>query len=263
MSTLTARLGGLIRRFRTSQPVEVEARRNVAETAQSLEQLVEEPATIESDHSADSGGHDREPAAKGGLLSRLPGSRRDAAMGQLQEGFNEMVGLIRDVRSHMDQQAERSERMLGLLEKLPEAIESLPETNRNQSRMLEAMNSHLEQTGKQSQQLQKTLQGLANANEHQGQVMGLIQQQVENTHKTEQQMLSSFSSMNQTLQQLSESALASSQAMSQFSQQAYESDQRMDQLVRRTNRQTIILWATSWVVGLAAIGLAAYALIVG
>src|SRR5688572_21532902 len=105
MSTITTRLGGWTRLFKQDKPVEIDI----------------------------SGPRPR------GFWSRWSGSGRDAAVAELQRGYDEVLALTRAMRDHMDGQAEHNRHMLALLQRLPDALGSLPETNRNQARMLEAL----------------------------------------------------------------------------------------------------------------------------
>lgn len=246
MATITTRLSGLFKKMKPGQPVRVEVGDATDRNARSLEQMVDEPSPSNG---------------KKGLLSRLPGSKRDAAISHLHEGFTEVVDLVHDVRGHLRDQADRSERLLTLMSPLPDALETLPETSRNQARMVEAMNTHLDKTDRQADSLNHALTGLAKANEHQGQVLGLIQQQIESSRQTDQQMLHSFSAMNETLQQLSVSNHASAKSLAAVTEQSRTANGRMDDLIRRNSRQMLVMTAANWVLAAAALGLAVFAVL--
>lgn len=247
-TTLTDRLGGLIRRIRGSRPVQVHIRRRGGEAAESLEQLADEDQPAAND----GGGASR-------WLPRMPGAKRDEAINQLREGFDEVVDLVRTVRRHLDDQAERSERLLHKLDGLPEAMQSLQETNRNQTRIAESVEQHMERQQKDSQQLNQALGNLAQSTEHQGQVLGVLQEQIHASRQTDEQMLHSFSNVNQTLQQLSQTTQQSSRTLEQVSEQRSTSEQQMQELIRRTNKHMTIMTAANWALAVAALGVATYA----
>jgi len=245
MSTLTTRLSGMLRRMRGDKKVRVSASRH-SEAVASLEAMSD---------------NDKSPE-RGGLLARISGaSRREATVNHLQEGFNEVVDLIRTVRVHLDQQADRSERLLGLMENLPGALEAMPEASRNQSRMAEAMNAHAEMQNRQAMRLNETLGSLASASEHQSQVMGALQHQIEASNRTDEQLLGSFSAINQTLIQLSQSSQAGVQTLRRVTDQSDRSTQRVENLMRRSVRTMTVMSITAWIAAAAALGVAAWALL--
>jgi chromosome segregation ATPase len=192
-----------------------------------------------------------------GLFSRFSSAPRDAAaLTELRKGYTEVVDMVRVVREHLNQQADRSERLLNMLEHLPRAMETLPETNRNQSRMLEVIQLHLDQQGRQSTKLNEALATLAHASDHASQVMGLIQQQVDSNRDSDQRVLQSFEAMNQTMQRLNDSSQAGVIALRELSQQ---SDRRMQELIQTNARHMTILSVTSWVLAAIAAAIALYA----
>ena len=249
MSTLTTRLSGLLRRMRGDRKVVVSSqRRDVAVRS------IEEMSIPDSSGVADT--------PRPSLIARVTGSaRRDASVSQLQEGFNEVVDLIRTVRVHLDQQADRSERLLRLMEHLPAALESIPESSRNQSRMAEAMASHAEQQNRVIARLNETMGNMASASEHQSQVMGVLQQQIESSRRTDEQFLGSFSAINQTLIQLSQSSQASVQTLRKVTDQSDRSTQRIEDLMKRNSRTMTALSITGWVIAAAALATSAWALL--
>ncbi|MEX0742620.1 MAG: hypothetical protein WD079_07455, partial [Phycisphaeraceae bacterium] len=139
MSALTTRLTGLLRRIKPERTVRVSATGKTAKAPKpvapperaeravtSLEELTEPKKTVAS-------------ARRTGILSHFPGAKRDERLDNLQEGFTEVVDLMQTVRVRLDEQSDRSDRLMEIMSRLPEAIDALPETNRNQARMLEAL----------------------------------------------------------------------------------------------------------------------------
>ena len=247
-TTLTTRIGGLLRKMKPARPVAIDYNEHGDATG----------AGAEAETGAGAGDGS---AGRGSITRRVAGEYRDARVSQLQDGFEEVVGLVQDVRRHLDQQADRSERLLGLMSDLPDAIRTLPESNRNQARMVEAMNGHLARSDRHAEDLNEALGGLARSNEHQGQVLGLIQQQIESSRQTDEQMVASFGTMNETLRQLGLSNHASAKSMALVAEQSKMADGRMKELVQRNSRQMLIMSAANWVLAAAALGLALFAVL--
>lgn len=191
------------------------------------------------------------------MSSRLP-SPRDITMDKLQKGYEQVVDLVGGIRSHLTQQSSRSSQMLTLMERLPDAIESLPEANRHQARMLEAIQDHLAKQGHANTELTQAVQGLAAKAEHQGRVMGEIQQQLDAQHQTSRELLTSFHSVHETLGSIQENNQASTQVLRQMAEHERESDTQMRELLQRHNRSTAWLSGASWLAAAAALSMAVW-----
>lgn len=62
-------------------------------------------------------------------------SKRDQAMA-MQEGFNALSSLMTSIRDNLNDQGRRQDELLRFLSHLPEAIQSIPESNRIQGETL-------------------------------------------------------------------------------------------------------------------------------
>ena len=125
MATLTQRLGGMFRRVRSDEPVQIMVRRSVDDAAESLQQLAE--GRTNGNGNGNGNGHGSNGNGRHGIFSRLPGAKRDAAIAQLQRGYDEMIELMRTMREHMHQQSERSERLLVMIQRTTDSLGSLPQ----------------------------------------------------------------------------------------------------------------------------------------
>jgi hypothetical protein len=188
-----------------------------------------------------------------GFWPRRSAAGRDQVIEELQRGYDEMLALARAMRDHMDGQAQYNRSMLALLERLPDALGSLPETNRHQSRTLEVLQTQLEQQGRQTQKLTDGIASLATVGEHQTQVLGLMQQQIELSSQMEQRRV-------ENLQACSD---ASVQALDRVCQTHAQSQRRMEELMTRSTRYATAMTAMmlgGGVLTALAVGAATYAL---
>ncbi len=212
------------------------------------------PATLETPRLA------QPPRSRIGFLSFLPGARRDAAISQLQRGFDELVELIQTLRSHMNQQSQRADRMLDIMERLPMALEALPETNRNQARLVEALHTYLEQHGKQTYRLHEAVGSLARATEQQSGVLNLMQAQVQDSRELDQQRFASINAVNESLHHLGANSEMSIETLRRICESSQQNDSRMEHLIERQARHMNVLTAVFSIVVLIALGAAVYAL---
>lgn len=255
MATLSSRLGGIFRKMRLHQPASIDLH-DAEPSVQALRRLSDDeqelgdaPTDIDPERSGRPGG---------GFFGKLPGRKRDAAIAQLQGDYGEVIGLVRDVRRHLDNQSDRSDRLLELLADLPEALRTIPESNRNQARMLEALNTHLDVSHKSAAELNGAVRSLAGATEHQSQTLGVLQEQIHAARETDDQMLASFGSMSQTLQNLNDTSRQSSSTLRAVTEQTASSEQRLQDLLTKNGRQMFWLSAISWTLAAVALGIAVY-----
>jgi hypothetical protein len=173
-------------------------------------------------------------------------------------GYNEMMTLLDDVREHMQHQANRSERLLQVMEGLPEALQNLPETNRNQVRILEAIEGHLDQQTQNQSHLTNAINGLSRTTETQEQNIGIIKEHLGRQEQTDQQMLTSFSSLTNTLGKLNESSQASAKSLQQLTDRGEEREHEMRDLFKRNQKQMAAMSAVSWALALVALAVAGF-----
>lgn len=265
MATLATRISRFFTRHRAARrPVAIDiftARRAIEPSGgpevavDSLRQMSERPMSE----------HNPQPdQPRRGFLSRItgemPGAKRDQAIAQLKQGYDEVVDLMRVVRTHLSDQSERSQRLLELLRHMPEALQSLPETNRNQSRLLEVIQNHLDQQSRHATRFNESLTTLTRVTEQQTQILGVIQQHMDASAQTDDKLLGSFRAMNQTLENLNDSTRLSATNLRDLNDRAAADDRRMEQMMQRTSRQMTMLSITSWIMAAIALGVAVYAI---
>src|SRR5947199_6191044 len=68
-----------------------------------------------------------------------PWAKRDNAIGQLQDGFNALTGLMGAVKDSLDKQNQRQDELVRVLGQLPETLRSIPETGAAQTETLKAI----------------------------------------------------------------------------------------------------------------------------
>ena len=174
---------------------------------------------VEPDASA--GNH--EPAqAKTGRLIRWPGSRRDRQLAALQEGYVEMLGLMRGIREHLEKQQGVQEKMVHVLDRLPDSMDGLKNVGR--------------------------------AAEQQVEVMSLLRKQIESGATHDQQLIDSMNRFNQTLGVMDQTSRSSGRAVEQLIVKAADSEKMLREAMERSERRFMIVTAVFAVVAMLAAG---------
>jgi hypothetical protein len=183
---------------------------------------------------------------------------KETPMQQMQKGYNEMIDLMGAVRGHMELQSQRSERLLNVLEGLPQALQSLPETSRNQTRTLQAIQTNLEQQGKHNAKLSDALNGLSTTTSQHQHAMTAVGKQLDAGHQRSEQMLNSFSSLSTTLDRMGESNEASTGLLRQIAEQESKASQQVRELFTRNQKHMTTMSVVSWSLALIALTVAGY-----
>ncbi len=174
---------------------------------------------VEPDSSAGS----PEPAQeKSGRIIRWPGSRRDRQLAALQEGYVEMLGLMRGIREHLEKQQGVQEKMVHVLDRLPESMDGLKNVGR--------------------------------AAEQQVEVMSLLRKQIESGATHDQQLIDSMNRFNQTLSVMDQTSRTSGRAVEQLIGKSADSEKMLREAMERSERRFMIVTGVFAVVAVLAAG---------
>ncbi len=175
-------------------------------------------------------------------------ARREASLLQIKKGYNEVVDTLQAVRSHMDEQSQRADKMLQVMQGLPELLKSMPETAANQTKILEGIQTNLES---QRVTTDKLSSALATATESQKQVSTHLKQQLSAQNESSREMRTALNGLNTTMGDVTRANEATRQAYLEGAEQTRE-------MFKRTHRQMTAMTVVSWVVAVIALGAAAY-----
>jgi hypothetical protein len=175
----------------------------------------EEPS---EDHGALAGGNGIEQNPEPPLIETLPFrmQRDDPAAPQLDE----IMSLVRTIGEHVIRHNERAERLLTVLEGLPQALASLPDHARQNAQLLELLSHHARQTEARDASLSAALANLNRTASQQTDVMGLLQQQLDSNAQSEARIIESIDTMPQTLRQVAERSERACELLSDISRSA-------------------------------------------
>lgn len=186
--------------------------------------------------------------------------RRKPTLAEIQQGYDEVMGLVRKIGEHLDAQTQRTEKLVELMERLPEAIDSLPELHRQNSRLLDVLNEHLAASRKRDETLGTTLGKLSESSDHQTEVLGLLQQQFDTSTRASEQMTKTLGSFSHALGNLSENNHRSTEILSGLVRSTEDRETQLIDILGRTQKWIVGILIAIGVVAVAAIVLAAIAM---
>ncbi len=213
----------------------------------------------ESDNSGDVAVMEETAGGNGVVARRFGNSRgRDNAIEKLEKGYSEVLDLLQSVRGHMQDQSNRSERLLEIMEWLPEALKSMPEANRNQVRMLEVLQDHLQMQAKSGEQLGHSLKELTRLADNQDQGMIAFNQQLNAHQETSNNMLESFGAINGTLGKITGANETNTSVLRGLLAQTMSTDNSVRELFDRNRKQMLVMTIVTSALALVAIGMAGW-----
>jgi hypothetical protein len=145
----------------------------------------------------------------------------------------EIISAIGRIGDHLDSHAEQNARLMDLLEKLPKSLDSLPEVNRQTSRLLEVVGDQLETTRKREEGLLNTLSRINDTARDHSELLGQIGGQLETNHQTSANLGESINSLRHALTDLAESNSRTVGALSHLTKANQARDMDLLNMVRR------------------------------
>jgi hypothetical protein len=190
---------------------------------------------------ADGAGAAPDPGPDLGPLDRAvePKPMRGRVISESARSYDEVMGTVRKIGSHLDSQSERTERLLGLMDRLPPALASLPELNRQNARLLDALHDHFVQARGREDTLNETLSTMNQTSGRQTEVLGLLQQQVEAGSRTTARLTETLDTLRGALSDLAESNTRSAEVLGAVSDAAAERETALVASLGRMQRWMI------------------------
>ena len=175
--------------------------------------------------------------------SAIAERRPKRSMAELQHGYEEVMGLVRKVSDHLDTQTQRTEKLLTLMERMPQALDALPEINRQNSRLLETLVEHLGQAKTRESALNETLRNIGESSSQQTEVLGLLQRQFDASTQSAEKMSQTLGSFSEALSNLAATNNRSTDVLARIVDAADEREARMARMVNRSERWNWVIVA--------------------
>lgn len=176
--------------------------------------------------------------------------------------YQQVTDTLHALRQHMARQNERADRMMEMLEGLPEVLKSIPETTRTQTQILQAIQGQLQSNEQTSTQLSSSLNSLAQATAQQEQAMGQLFDQLEHSRQNSSNLKQGLDDLSETLLEVGQTQQRSTELLETVSTKNQDHTDTLQQLVARHQRQNTIMTIISWTLAIVSLGVAGYVAIV-
>ncbi len=173
----------------------------------------------------------------------------------------EVSTLVRKVGEHLDNQSDRTERLLTMLQQLPTAFETLPEIHRQNTCLLEELTAHFSKARARESALNESLHNLSKASDRQIEVMGLIQQQLDANHKAAERRTDALNRLDKALSTLAESHSRTGAALSGMIESGTRQQSELCRQLGRTHKWIITTFVCCAAASITALVIAIFALL--
>ncbi|MDB5332149.1 MAG: hypothetical protein JWP03_3300 [Phycisphaerales bacterium] len=197
------------------------------------------------------------PAISNGSETRStflrPWVKRDATIDQLQNGVAALSDLMTTIRDNLEKQAHRQDDLLDYLSHLPQALQSLPESNRVQGEALKAIQEQIRQQTGQQGKLAEVLERIHRADGEHRSTLGALQERVETIGRQEESIGRSLSGVGTALETVSRNSEASALVLTQMRDNFSTRDGELERILRKQNTRFTTMLTVAIVLSIAAL----------
>lgn len=203
-----------------------------------------------SDHGGDHGGMQIVEARSSFLR---PWAKRDAAIQNLQEGFNTLTELMSSIKDNLERQNQRQSELSQYLSSLPQVLEMMPEANRVQGEALKAIHQQLASQTAQQEKLSDILNRLNDTGGEQREMLEQLQQRVETVNQNDQTLAEHLQSVGSAMQSVSKSSTTSTQVLENLRDNINARDGQLERILHKQNTRFTTMLAVAIFISVAAL----------
>jgi chromosome segregation ATPase len=174
-----------------------------------------------------------------------PWVKRDAALQNLSEGFVTLTQLMSGIKENLEKQNLRHDELARLLSALPQAIESIPETNRSQAEALRTIYQQLAQQNQAQSTLGEVLNRIVDGAGQQRQIIDQLGDQLDSLRRTDATISDNLATVGTAMSSLSQTSQTSAQVLERVQASLSDRDRAISELLHRQNQRfNLIFWAS-------------------
>jgi hypothetical protein len=170
-----------------------------------------------------------------------PWARRDMALASLQQGFDSLADLMTGIRDNLQSQSRRQDEMLGYLSHLPQALESMPESQRVQGEALQAIDQHIQQQAQQQAQLTSILDKLTESNAGGREALESIAGRTQTLADQEEAISANLKQVGCAVENVGKGAESSAAVLKQLKSDLARRDGQMEETILQQNKRLTIM----------------------
>lgn len=174
---------------------------------------------------------------------------------------DEIRKMVENIGSTLDRHADRSDRIVELLNDVPARLEVIPEMSRRQVHLVDAVQDHLNQIAKRDEQMQSTISTLAETSQRHTAALEAIREQLATNHRGTEQLGDAVNGLEQSLVQLTKTQTLSNEVMVGIGEEAKSREVEFTRHVQNASRWMITAVICCCGAALAAVATAVLAVV--
>ncbi|HEX3355393.1 MAG TPA: hypothetical protein VHS31_00330 [Tepidisphaeraceae bacterium] len=182
-----------------------------------------------------------------------PWAKRDAAIQQLQDGFNTLTDLMSGIRQNLDRQDQRQIELMQYLSSLPDLLEQLPESSRVQGEALKAINQQLASQNAQQQKLSDILERLSETGGQQRELIEDLAERVDGVKHNDEKIATHLQSVGEAMQSVSRNSVDSSQVLQNMRDNINSRDGQLERIIHKQNTRFTTMLAIAIFLSISAL----------
>ena len=175
------------------------------------------------------------------VRSFLSSSRKREKREVEARNYEQVVHLIEHIGNHLDTQAQRSDRMVSLLERLPKALDALPDIRKNSEQLTSAIENHFDAQEQRDTKLRDAIEELGAGADRQTEALTLIQNEIQAGQKREAELATVLTDFRSTLKNMSETSERSVEVLKNLTVRSREQENRFAGILERQNKTLMIV----------------------
>jgi hypothetical protein len=175
-----------------------------------------------------------------------PFARQDAAIASLQRGFNGLYDLLTGLQENLDRLNRRQEEIISYLSHIPELIQTLPETNRNQADAMRNLNRHIQDNASQQKLLSDMVVKVGENSREQQAAIETLALRVDTVVENGDRLLSSIRQVCSSINAMNQSNDSNTQIVRHIQDALRRQDESMEAAFLRQNSRLTTWLALSF-----------------
>lgn len=182
-----------------------------------------------------------------------PWAKRDAAITNLQEGFNALTGLMTSVKDTLDRQNQRQDEMMQILSSLPEVLKSNSESSAAQTETLRAITEQIRHQSTQQARVGEVLEKLSETGGDSREMLEALRERVETINEHDKNIADSLGSVGQAMQTVSRTSHSSAQVLEQMRDNINSREGELQRLLQKQSSRYTTMLAIAIFLSIAAL----------
>jgi len=183
-----------------------------------------------------------------------PWAKRDHAINNLQNGFTTLTDLMATVRDNLERQSQRQDELLEYMSHLPQALQSLPESNRVQAETLKAIHMQLASQTGQANKLGEILEKLGQSSAGSRETLDELRERMDDLSRHDQRIGDTLGNVGTAMQDVSKTSQSSAAVLQQVRDNINHRDGQLERILLKQNTRFTTLLTIAIVLSIAALG---------